>query len=136
VGASPATNPASPQVQALTERVRLAGGTVRPVGPLSTAAALAMASDILGAAPDRQLAGLIEQAAGNPFYLVELLSSLRHGQAVRVQGGVPRLTARQVPQEFRSAVAAHIRPLSDPARRLVDVASVLGASFRRGMWRR
>jgi DNA-binding CsgD family transcriptional regulator/tetratricopeptide (TPR) repeat protein len=37
-----------------------------------------------------------------------------------------------VPERFRSAVAAHIRPLSDPARRLVDVASVLGRRFPLG----
>jgi DNA-binding CsgD family transcriptional regulator len=126
------TNPATPQVQALIERVSRAGGMVRPVGPLPAAAALAVASDILGAAPDRPLSGLIDQAAGNPFYLVQLISSLRHSQAVRVRDGVAQLAARKVPEEFRSAIAAHIRPLSDPARRLVDVASVLGRQFSPG----
>jgi DNA-binding CsgD family transcriptional regulator len=126
------TNPASPQVQALTERVSRIGGTVRPIGPLLGTAALAITSDILGATPDRQLAGLIDQAAGNPFYLVELVNALRHEQAVQVRGGVARLTARDVPEGFRPAVAAHIRPLSDPARRLVDVASVLGRQFPPG----
>ena len=126
------TNPASPQVQTLAERVSRAGGAVKSVGPLPAAAALAIASDILGATPDRQLSGLIDQAAGNPFYLVELVSSLRHSQAVRIRDGVAQLTARGVPEEFRSAIAAHIRPLSDPARRLVDVASVLGRQFSPG----
>jgi DNA-binding CsgD family transcriptional regulator len=37
-----------------------------------------------------------------------------------------------VPGEFRSAIAAHIRPLSDQARQLVDVASVLGRQFAPG----
>ena len=49
-----------------------------------------------------------------------------------MSGGVARLTAREVPEGFRTAVAAHIRPLSDPARRLVDVASVLGRQFSPG----
>ena len=125
-------NPASPQVQTLAERVSRAGGAVRPVGPVSTAGALEITSDILGATPDTQLSRLIDQAAGNPFYLVELIGSLRHSRAVRVSGGVARLTAREVPEGFRTAIAAHIRPLSDPARRLVDVASVLGRQFSPG----
>ena len=126
------TNPASPQVQTLIERVSRAGGSVKSVGPLPPAAALTIASDILGATPDRQLSRLIDQAAGNPFYLVELINSLRHSQAVRVRGGVAQLTAQGVPEGFRSATAAHIRPLSDPARQLVDVASVLGRQFSPG----
>jgi DNA-binding CsgD family transcriptional regulator/tetratricopeptide (TPR) repeat protein len=126
------TNPASPQVQTLTERISRAGGVVRPVEPVSPEGALAIASDILGATPDRQLSGRIDQAAGNPFYLVELLNSLRDSRAVQVRGGVARLIARDVPERFRSAVAAHIRPLSDPARRLVDVASILGRQFSPG----
>jgi len=125
-------NPASTQVQALAERVSRAGGVVKSIGPVSPGGALAIASDILGATPDVQLSRLIDQAAGNPFYLVELVNSLRRGQAIRVGGGVARLTTRGVPEEFRSAVAAHIRPLSDPARRLVDVASVLGRQFSPG----
>ena len=125
-------NPASQQVQTFTERVSRVGGVVRSIEPVSAAAALAIASDILGAGPDRQLSRLIDQAGGNPFYLVELINSLRHSQAVHVRGGIARLTARDVPEGFRSAVAAHIRPLSDQARQLIDVASVLGRQFSPG----
>jgi hypothetical protein len=125
-------NPASPQIQALAERVSRVGDVVRPIEPVPTAAALAIASDILGATPDAQLSALIDQAAGNPFYLVELLNTLRDSQGVRVSGGVARLIAREVPEGFRSAVAAHIRPLSSQARQLVDVASVLGRQFAPG----
>ena len=126
------THPAGPQVQTLIERLRRTGGVVRPVGGLSAQDALAVASDMLGGRPDRRLSGLIEQAGGNPFYLAELIDVLRVDHAVRVSGGVARLTTRDVPEEFRSAVAAHIRPLSDPARRLVGVASVLGRRFPPG----
>jgi DNA-binding CsgD family transcriptional regulator len=121
--------PASPQVQTLTERVTRAGGMVVPIGPLSREAATAIAADLLGAAPDRHLSGLIDQAAGNPFYLVELLSSLRHSQGVQVRGGVARLTARDMPEGFRAVITGHVRPLSGPSRRLVEVASVLGRQF-------
>jgi DNA-binding CsgD family transcriptional regulator len=119
-------HPASPQVQTLTERVSRAGGMVVAVGPVSTEAATAIAADMLGAPPDRRLSGLIDQAAGNPFYLVELLNALRLSQGVQVRGGTAQLTARDIPEGFRAVITGHIRPLSEPSRRLVEVASILG----------
>jgi DNA-binding CsgD family transcriptional regulator len=125
-------HPASPQVQALAERIRRGGGTVLPIEPLMAQAATAIAEDILDAALDRHLSELIDLAAGNPFYLVELLSSLRHSQGVQVRGGVAQLTTRDIPQGFRAVITSHVRPLSQPSRRLVEVASILGRHFSPG----
>jgi DNA-binding CsgD family transcriptional regulator len=125
-------HPASPQVETLTERVGRAGGEVVPIAPLSKEAAMAIAADMLGATPDRQLSGLIDQAAGNPFYLVELLNALDHDRGVQVRSGVARLTARDIPGRFRAVITGHVRPLSPPSRRLVEVASILGRQLSPG----
>jgi DNA-binding CsgD family transcriptional regulator len=121
--------PSSPGVQTLADRITRADGTVTAVEPLSNADAVAVASDVLGAAPDQRLSNLIDQVGGNPFYLVELLGALRRDGAVQVRGGTAWFGGGDVPIGFRAAVAGHVRPLSDSAKQMVEVASVLGRQF-------
>jgi predicted ATPase len=120
--------PAIPQLRTLLARLEDDGGMGLRLGALDPAASAAVAADVLGAEPDQQAAALVAEAAGNPFYLVELLKATRGGALAREQLALPGAEA-PVPRSFRSAVAAHLRALSPDASQFVKVACVLGRVF-------
>jgi DNA-binding CsgD family transcriptional regulator len=121
--------PASARRQSLTERL-VEGGAVRlHLRPLAPAAAAAMAADMIGARPDAAVAELVERAAGNPFYLAELVRGAGDSAAPPAGPDPVSLVPPPVPASIRSAIAAHLRSLPGPARDLLKVASVLGREF-------
>ena len=75
-------------------------------------------------------AALLKLAAGNPFYLGELATGL--GESGLLQEGFPdeaRLRAEllsYLPQTLQATLQERLRRLSAPARRLLEVAAVLG----------
>jgi DNA-binding CsgD family transcriptional regulator len=108
----------------ILERLVDSGASRVHLGPLSGEEAAALAHDLAEPGRDPDLGRLLAQAAGNPFYLIELVKA----------GGSPRAADKraleaEVPQVVRSALRQHLRPLSDTGRRLLDVASVLGREF-------
>ena len=116
--------PSAPALEGLLARLDEAGAIRLHVGPLDAADAAALAADVAGPVPGADLAGLIAGAEGNPFYIIELLraASLAHRR------GAAEVTP-ELPAAARAAVASHLRSLSDPARQLLSVASVLGRDF-------
>ena len=121
--------PASPRLQSLTARLAEAGAARLHLRPLDAAAAGAMAADVLGTRPDGPIADLVAQAVGNPLYLTELLRGTSDAAAPPVGTDPALLAPPPVPASLRSAVAAHLRSLPEPARDLLKVASVLGREF-------
>ncbi|WP_426562629.1 AAA family ATPase [Angustibacter sp. McL0619] len=75
--------------------------------PTLTANAVASLAQGSGLATDE----LLRLTGGNPFYLNEIL---RHG-------------AGELPTSARDAVLAHVARLSDPARRVVEAAALIGS---------
>jgi DNA-binding CsgD family transcriptional regulator len=102
--------PASPALNAVLGRLEQAGAVRLRLGPLAAADALALARDVGLTGTDEDLRPLIADAEGNPFYIAQLL---------RAAG----------PTDPRTGIARHLRLLSDDARRLLQVASVLGRQF-------
>ena len=120
--------PAVPQLRTLLARLEDDGSVRLRLGPLDPAASAALAADVLGAEPDQQAAALVAGAAGNPFYVVELLKAAR-GVAPAGDGHPRPRAAATVPRSFRATVAAHLRALSPDASQFVKVACVLGRVF-------
>jgi predicted ATPase/class 3 adenylate cyclase len=80
-----------------------------------------------GIAP-RLVREVVEQAAGNAFYLEELVSYL-HGRGA--DPGDPRaLAALHVPDSLQRLVMARIDQLSDDEKATIKVASVIGRRFQ------
>jgi class 3 adenylate cyclase/DNA-binding CsgD family transcriptional regulator/tetratricopeptide (TPR) repeat protein len=81
----------------------------------------------------RFAAELADRSGGNAFYVGELWHHLVTTGAVEKHGDrwvVRRLTAAAaVPDSVREVVASRLARLSEPARRLVDVAAVAGQSI-------
>ena len=107
-----------------------AGSRPLRLAPLTPAPCTEIARDILGAAPDGDVDALVRTANGNLTDLVELLLDGLQSDALVIADGTARLSARAGPRLFEDVLAPRLRRLSPPARRVIDVAAVLGQSFR------
>jgi DNA-binding CsgD family transcriptional regulator len=113
--------PASPALDGILERLEDAGAVRLHLTPLPAGDALALAQDASPTGTDVDLGQLIAGAEGNPFYILQLLKAA----GPNGNGDV----GRTVPASARAAIAQHLRLLSEEARRLLQVASVLGREF-------
>jgi DNA-binding CsgD family transcriptional regulator len=113
-----------PAVDGLLDRLAQNGAVELHLGALERSAAVELARDVAG--PDREsgVAELVSLAEGNPFYIIELSKA----HAPEPDGHV-RTVAAGVPDAVRAAVSQQLRSLSDDARQLLRVASVLGREF-------
>ena len=97
--------------------------------PLTPAAVAELASEVMAASPDRALLELAADAAGNPFFLVELLRGLREERLVRVEDGVARLLEARLPKRVAAGMRHRLARLSESARQLAASAASLGRGF-------
>jgi DNA-binding CsgD family transcriptional regulator len=121
--------PSSQRLQSLTARLAESGAARLHLRPLDSAAAEAMAADILGARLDGGVAELVARAAGDPFYLALLLRGTGEVASPPAGEAAAPFVFPPVPASLRSAIAAHLRSLPEPARDLLKIASVLGREF-------
>src|SRR5439155_25397473 len=75
---------------------------------------------------------MVQGTAGNLTDLVDRLVDGVGAKAFVVEGGRARLSADAGPRLFDDEIAQRVARLSPGARRAVDVAAVLGTSFRLG----
>jgi len=90
-----------------------------------------------GPTPPDAEAALIDKAAGNPFYLSELVATLRRtGLLAREDGGGWRLTGpveEVLPETIQAALLARLDRLAPEQRALLQQAAVVGDTFRRSL---
>lgn len=96
--------------------------------------ALIKAALRLKAPPAAQLSRAIHRrAAGNPFFVEEVLGALvQRGDLTWREGGwvwTPESIDVAIPSSVRAAVMERLRPLSQPTRRALEVAAVIGEQF-------
>jgi DNA-binding NarL/FixJ family response regulator len=103
------------------------------VGPLDREGTAELAGRALGAAPARSLAGTLhDRTQGIPFFVEELCAALvAAGRVIETRNGVELSGGDEIPlpESIRDAVLTRTRPLSDDARRVLEVASVAGLRF-------
>lgn len=117
-------------VDSLFEILERDGATRVVLEPLDDRAVAEVIADELGAPPAPELLTLTAATGGNPFMLVELLRGLRDEDAVTVAGGQARLVSRRLPRRVQEIARTGLARLSPHTRRLLQVAAVLGRSFR------
>jgi class 3 adenylate cyclase/tetratricopeptide (TPR) repeat protein len=104
---------------------------------LSSEDSARMAEDILQASglPPALIALIAAKAEGNPFFVEEVVRSLRETGAVRRADGRLVLTAPidqiHVPGTVQDVIAARIDRLAEEPKRALQVASVIGREFTR-----
>jgi class 3 adenylate cyclase len=99
--------------------------------PLTDEAAETLARTFVPGLDATTTATLVTRAAGNPLYLEELLRAVVDGGVVdrRRTWTLTVGSAELLPPALESLLLARIDRLSDGARRLVQVAAVIGRSF-------
>ena len=105
--------------------------------PLTPRASAALADGMLtrGTIPEALQALIARKAEGNPFFVEEVVKSLRETGALELVAGrwtVSRPIDRIViPDSLQDVIMARIDRLDDPTKRLLQVASVIGREFPR-----
>ncbi len=97
--------------------------------PLSTRAVAQLVADVTGATPDSELLSWGVATGGYPGAVLELAEALCDEGAIEVAHGRSRLTGHQA-RSLEAIVARRLAALSAESRQLVEVAAVLGRSFR------
>ena len=102
------------------------------LGPLPDDAMTDLARVLFPGLDSRTVATLVAQAEGNPFYLEELLRMIVDGSELdrRRTWTVSVGTAEVLPPALESLLVARFDRLSLAARRLAQVAAVVGRTFR------
>ncbi|RKT54785.1 response regulator transcription factor [Saccharothrix australiensis] len=94
--------------------------------PLTAAASVDLATDLLGAVPDAPLTRLVASAGGHPGLVVELVLGLREDDALRITAGRARLVREGLPARLTTLTASTLHTYSAECRNLLRVAAVLG----------
>ena len=85
--------------------------------------------------PDDLQALLVRKAEGNPFFVEEVVKSLREASSIQRVGEAYVLTKRLeevlVPDTIQGVIAARIDRLSEAPKRALQMASVIGREFSR-----
>jgi DNA-binding CsgD family transcriptional regulator len=110
-------------------RLDRAGARHLRIGPLSPDAVAAVIGDILGAQAGPGLLALAAHARGNPLLLVELIEGLRDEGRLRRERGRVHVEGDELPHRVSESMRERLDRLSDDARDIVRMASVLGPTF-------
>jgi class 3 adenylate cyclase len=118
---------------------RVPGAQSIALAPLSDPETAALAFQLLG--PDRSVGGvaamIAERAAGNPFFVEEMVRELAERGVLRGNRGgyVSAVGAAEVsvPATVQATIAARIDRLDPVAKRTLSAAAVIGARFDAGL---
>jgi DNA-binding CsgD family transcriptional regulator len=106
------------------------GAVLMTLGALAEDVATVMVSRAFGGAPQPDLAGLAEGAAGNPSLLTELISGLREERAVEVRRGQAVLVSGCLPRRVHRLARERLDQVSARTRQLLKTVALLGPAFR------
>jgi predicted ATPase len=131
-----ATMRPDPSSEAAAFRVRALGDFAHRtielrLGPLADAVAAALARSLApGALDEETVASVVARSEGNPLFLQELVRLLLEGNAVRRRRTWTLTVAESaLPARLENLLVARIDALPTDARRLAQVAAVIGRTF-------
>ncbi len=119
----------SPELRAVIQGLEDTGADPVTLRPLPDEAVAQVVTDVLGAAPNFDLAEMVQRSHGSPYLLVELLHGWREEGLVRVDGDRAGLRETRLPARVRDTMRDRLAAMSDLARRAALVATVLGRRF-------
>ncbi|MGH9187515.1 MAG: ATP-binding protein [Acidimicrobiales bacterium] len=105
-------------------------GAVRvALGALSGEAVSQLVTDVLGGPPGERLMSEVAGAAGNPLFVLELVTTLDQEGAIARREGVAEVTEVVLPPDLRLTIIRHLAFLSEPALAALRAGALLGVSF-------
>ena len=105
------------------------------LAPLSDNAVATLLEDLFGGDPGLAAlaAPITERTRGNPYFVEEIVQTLAETGVIAGERGACRLTGAydplRIPPTVRAVVSARIDRLPPPARRVLQVAAVIGPRF-------
>jgi DNA-binding CsgD family transcriptional regulator/tetratricopeptide (TPR) repeat protein len=99
------------------------------LAPLDVAAVTELVEAVVGGRAGERLLALAAGAAGNPFYLIELLEALAADHALLTRADAVDLGDSALPADFRTAILRFLTVVSPASLDLLRVAAVLGVAF-------
>jgi DNA-binding CsgD family transcriptional regulator len=121
--------PRTPALAQLLDALTRGGGRWIVLGPLDAAAVGHVATDLVGAETGRTVAAAIAGAAGNPFYVIELIQAMIAEGAVELVEGRVELVGVSLPPSLRSTIVRRLAFVGEEALDMLRRASVLGSTF-------
>ena len=122
--------PMSPVLAALLEQLRTDGAATIVLEPLDTDAIAALVTEVVaGGQPGPNLMRLAAGAAGNPFFLLELLSALEEEHGLERVGRVVDTVDDTLPAGLRQTILRRLAGLPEETLATVQLAAVLGPVF-------
>jgi predicted ATPase/DNA-binding CsgD family transcriptional regulator len=121
--------PSTPTLDGVCSALVAGGATTIELEPLSIGTVAAVAADLLGAAPDKALLGLLEKCGGNPLMVVELLRLLDEQNDLLVDTVSARFLPGRPSGYLSDRLSSGLTSLSPQTRQLLEVASIFGRSF-------
>ncbi|HSS26012.1 MAG TPA: adenylate/guanylate cyclase domain-containing protein [Mycobacterium sp.] len=128
---------ARPEYEGALTRVH--GAQTIALGPLGDSDTAALIGELLGSDPSvGELAAIVaERAAGNPFFVEEMVRELGQRGVLAGEHGKyvcgADVAEVSVPATVQAAIEARIDRLTTPAKRTLNAASVIGARFGAGL---
>ena len=114
---------------------RVADAHTIALTPLSDSETAALVSELLGPHPSNGALGrrIVERAAGNPFFVEEIVRELAERGVLRGEQGAylspAEIAAVSVPVTLQATIAARIDRLDPKAKRTLSTAAVVGSRF-------
>jgi hypothetical protein len=114
---------------------RVADAHTIALTPLSDSETAALVSELLGPDPSNGALGkrIVERAAGNPFFVEEIVRELAERGVLRGEEGAylspAEIAAVSVPVTLQATIAARIDRLDPKAKRTLSTAAVVGSRF-------
>jgi DNA-binding CsgD family transcriptional regulator/tetratricopeptide (TPR) repeat protein len=100
-----------------------------PLGPLDDVAVAELVEGVLGRPPGPGLRSLVGSAAGNPFYVTELVEAIAADGQLRTAADTIDADPALVPVAFHGAVVRYLQFLGESRVSLLRWAAVLGGRF-------
>ncbi|TDC92018.1 LuxR family transcriptional regulator [Actinomadura sp. 7K507] len=110
-------------------QLQAAGAVLVQLRPLPGEAVSDLVTAALGARPDPDLLVLAGGAGGNPLLLLELMNGLSDEGGVVISHGHAHLVTSRMPERVRIVIQERLHELDPAARRLLEVAAMLGPAF-------
>jgi DNA-binding NarL/FixJ family response regulator len=120
-----------PQREELRSLKRTLDGALRiHLGGLSDDAVAALVAALIGGPPDSQLLRLAQGAAGNPFYVTELVAAVARGAKLATgENASTESTGESMPKYLAAAIRDRLGFVGDPVREVLRAAALLGVDF-------
>jgi DNA-binding CsgD family transcriptional regulator len=116
-------------VRDLLRRLDADGAHLLSLDELPADAVRTIVTDVVGARPDAALAGMIEEAQGNPFLLLELLHGLTDEDRLEVTDDGATVRGNNLPRRLTASMQERLEAIGAEPRQLVRLASVLPRRF-------